>query len=407
MMKNKKILWSVLCVVVLAIAVVIAILLFGGRLRKTEILPEGLTEITFRDFEIEDKTYIGGTTAGQYDGKDLNNTLLCGKVTFSEEGQSFLMIGGKKPQGGFGLSTEEDAHTGETVLRLYDTNQDKSGVKFDEVYFHSDKAGVALVGTELDLKISIQYVDQDEDGMANDVKLGMWFGDNLYDNEYIYLKDYVDTEYSMGTWMTIYLINETELTVASVGEEVIETLPVGLKEIGFVDFGISGGIYEKGTTKGEYGGKSLDGTIFSGKVTFSEAGESYLMFGGKEAWGGFGISTIQDSETGAKVLRLYDTNGDKKGMKFNVYYFDSEVAGVPLIGEELDLKVSLEYVDKDGDDAKDDVKVGVWFNDTLYDNKYIYLNSFVNTSYSMGNWLTVYVTNGAELAVDSDATVNN
>ena len=104
-------------------------------------------------------------------------------------------------------------NTEEWVLRIYDTNRDKKGWKFQPIFLHSDVAGVPLVGKEVDVKISIQYVDQDGDGSENDVKLGMWFNDKLYNNEYIYLKNYTDLDYSMGTWMTLVIKEDATLVI--------------------------------------------------------------------------------------------------------------------------------------------------------------------------------------------------
>ena len=63
------------------------------------------------------------------------------------------------------------------------------------------------------MKVSIQYVDNDGDGTKNDVKVGMWFNDKLYENKYIYLKDYANLGYSMGTWMTIVVFQDAKLFI--------------------------------------------------------------------------------------------------------------------------------------------------------------------------------------------------
>lgn len=181
--------------------------------------------------------------------------------------------------------------------------------------------------------------------------------------------------------------------------EPIETMPAGLQELKFIDFGIESGDYIKGSYKGEYFGETLDNTVVSGKLTFTPRGDTHVLIGGKKAWGGFGISAIVPLHEDEWVLRLYDTNNDKKGVKFQPYYFYSDVAGVPLIGQELDFKVSIQYVDNDGDGLKNDVKLGMWFADKLYDNKYIYLKDFTDLSYSMGTWMTLVVFEDAQLTI--------
>jgi hypothetical protein len=48
---------------------------------------------------------------------------------------------------------------------------------------------------------------------------------------------------------------------------------------------------------------------------------------------------------------------------------------VPLTGAELDLQLSFQLVDNDGDRKKDDLKLGIWFNEVLYNNSYFYFNN--------------------------------
>lgn len=183
-------------------------------------------------------------------------------------------------------------------------------------------------------------------------------------------------------------------------QEVLETLPTDLEALSFIDFGITNGVYEQGTYKGEYGGSDINGTLISAKLTFTPKGDTHILIGGKEAWGGFGLSVIQMEDTEEWVLRIYDTNGDKKGWKFDPIFLHSDVAGVPLIGKEVDVKISIQYVDQDGDGVENDVKLGMWFNDRLYDNEYIYLKNYTNLGYCMGTWMTIVVREDATLVIN-------
>lgn len=180
----------------------------------------------------------------------------------------------------------------------------------------------------------------------------------------------------------------------------LETIPEGLEELHFIDFGIENGEYAKGTYKGEYGGTTLDDTLICSKLTFTPRGDTHVLVGGKAAMGGFGISALVPNKSDEWVLRLYDTNSDKKGWKFDPIYFYSDVAGTPVVGKEIDLKLSIQYVDNDGDGKENDVKLGVWFNDKLYENQYIYLKDYVNLSYSMGTWMTIVVFKDAKLFIN-------
>ena len=118
-----------------------------------------------------------------------------------------------------GIITQGKADkTGEHYLRLFDTDKDKTGKKFNDMYFYSDVARVTLVGEELDLKYSLEYVDHDSDGAADDLKLGVWFGGKLYNNRYIYIDNYVNNGHSIGNCLTIWVRNEAVFNVGRISE---------------------------------------------------------------------------------------------------------------------------------------------------------------------------------------------
>lgn len=365
--------------------------------KKQERLSEDLKQITFRDFGIKDGPYTDTVKQGQYSGESLNGTVFCGKVTFSEEGRARLVLGGTTSQGGFALSTVKDIETGKTVLQLSDSDLDRSGAKFEDYYFNSDVAGVPLIGEELDLKLSIEFVDADKDKKEDDVKLGVWFADKLYNNEYIYLKNYTETGHSMGNWLAVTL-QDASITVVSIGSVELETIPEGLRQLTIKDFGIDADSYVGGTYAGEYNAENLDGTIISMNVTFSDEGQAFLMFGGKMSWGGFGISTYKVG-TGESSLRLYDTMHQKESRRFDSILFHSDVAGVNLIGEELEMKVSIQFFDHGEDGSKNDLKLGFWFNGRLYNNEYVYIDDYTNTRHSMGTWMTIRLNDNAPLTI--------
>ena len=207
----------------------------------------------------------------------------------------------------------------------------------------------------------------------------------------------------MGTYLTLYTpkTSTSSVTVASIDMRPVEQLPTGLTKLGFKDFGIDANMYESASVKGQYKGKSLDGTLFNGKITFSKEGNAYLMIGGKEPWGGFGLTTAVNEKTGEAYLQLYDTKSGESKARFSRFSFYSSVAGVQLVDKELDLSLSIQYVDRDGDGKKNDIKLGVWFAGVLYNNRYIYLTDYTNTKHSMGTWMTIYATKGATVGVGS------
>ena len=360
--------------------------------------PEGLKEITFRDFG-----FINGDVtkypSGEYEGDTLDNTLFTGKITFPKKDSAHIMYGGKVAGGGFDIVPAKNETTGEWYLRLFDTNQDKTGRKFTEYKFYENVAGVPLVGEEVALSLSLQYVDHDNDGKKDDVKLGVWFGGKLYNNNYIYLDNFADTGHSMGTWMAFSVDKTTKIKIESVGKIDWKPLPEGFTVLEFKDFGFKPGSYEGGTKTGNCERESMDKTILSGVIMYSKEGETHFTYAGKKGLSGIDLVNVKDEKTGEYYLRLFDTNADKKGKKFTDMYFYSDVAGVPLVGEELDIKISLEYVNHDGGKTDNDLKLGMWFGGKLYNNRYIYIDNYVDNSHSVGSYMTVWVRNGATFNV--------
>ncbi len=367
-------------------------------------MPEGMTEITFHDFG-----YMDGNVTGypdkQYDGDTLDNTLFSGKITFPKTENIFLMYGGKISMGGFCFGTMQDTNTGEWSLRLFDSNADRSGQKFTEIRFYSEVAGVPLVGEELELSFSLQYIDHNKDGIQNDIKLGVWFGGKLYNNNYIYLDNFVDTGHSMGTHLSFY-VGKQSLDIRSVGEINWEPMPEGLTELTFRDFGYEDGDLP-GNSAGECAVETMNDTLFIGKITFPKAIGVSLLYGGKKDFGGFGFGTMQNASTGEWYLKFITNSGDNSDFKFNgesVFY--SEEAGMPLVGEAVDLSISLQYVDHDQDGIQDDVKLGVWFGGKLYCNRYIYMDNYVDTELSIGAWMSYYSMDSSISANVKSVTLN-
>lgn len=60
------------------------------------------------------------------------------------------------------------------------------------IHLQREKAGVEFYGNSFLLQISLEKVDSDNDKIADDVKLGVFFNGVLYDNTYIYLVDAAD-----------------------------------------------------------------------------------------------------------------------------------------------------------------------------------------------------------------------
>lgn len=143
----------------------------------------GFEKITFSDFGITDGKYQTKGNAFAVTGRrkySLNETMLCGKMYLSKD--TVLTIGGVT-SGWHGLR--------------FDVKQDGkiylywNGTKVEGPYatFDSSRAKTKLTDNWIDFKLSIQITDADGDGLQDDLKLCVWFDDNLYQNTYIVIPD--------------------------------------------------------------------------------------------------------------------------------------------------------------------------------------------------------------------------
>lgn len=350
----------------------------------------GLKQITFRDFGIADGGYHKDNYVksgiGLYEKADsLDGTMFSGYVTFptQEEGKAWIKIGGQDQWGEKGIEIGNNDGEKKNRLSLITNSMNETDRK--RHFMSSETAGCTLIGEKFFLQVSLQVVAADEDEVVNDIKVGVWFNGKLYDNEYIYLKDCAS---DLGNHIQLYSSNtEKPLLVESIAIANEEKLNPDLKKITFSHFGIQDGTYTyfpgdfavSGTYKGE-----LNNTVFCGRISFSSEMTAYLRIGGKEsAWKG--LSLTNQLGDGGLSIRNESSIGNGSRYKFN-----SDVAGTELLDNEFDLKLSFEVMDTDGDGAEDDVKLGVWFNDVLYNDTYIFLTDYAP---ALGSKMGIYCGN--------------
>jgi hypothetical protein len=203
----------------------------------------------------------------------------------------------------------------------------------------------------------------------------------------------------MTSQMVIYpQFEDHSITVEST--EVPETMPEGLTEITFSDFGIADGTYTVTETLGVYKNGSLDGTVFSGKVTFEAVGgNTWFMITKNGDWNG-GLVLCQRDNDEHKNLYLRTFNKATGGTTA-IATLTPEIAGVQLTGAEFDLQLSFQMVDNDGDGAKDDLKLGIWFNGVLYDNEYFYFNDCAFAQSDMTSRIILFAQSGFPIKIES------
>ena len=408
MKKSKKIIALLCTICILATSLVFA---FRTKAEKPlETLDPTMEQVTFRDYgEDIDGTYYaknGGDNfakIGYY--KSLEGKVFSGNITFSE-GPGYVYFGGSDDNPWRGLSIAggvDGVEAGCLALGFGD----------DTHILNPQVADCQLVGKEFPLKLTYEVIEKNGE---DTLKLGVWFDDKLYNNDYFYVSSYKDGTRDYTNYLTPYLAirpvgNTATITVRSDDPKAEEKLDSTLELVSFNTYGIDNGNYTS-TVEGKedpvlgefvvnkfYNG-DLAGKVFSADVTFSER-PAYLYFGDKNpnsAWGGFYFASGQDDMAADSLLFSF---GDK------TYEFKSSVAGLKLVGNPFNLKLSYQVVDNDGDGEEDSLKLGVWFNGKLYNNGYFYLSTYKNgtkdyTNY-LGGWCGIVMgTRSSYLTIKSD-----
>ncbi len=366
---------------------------------------------TFSDVGLTDQTVTGNLNWGEdwqsnTAAKTLDKTLFTGKIRFAGDSTKFgnLYIGGA-------VRGDTNKYRGFVIRGYNDTNPNltfgfagKDGIFYNKdgatneqiAEFYSDQAGVALRGnSELELAISVEYTDISTDGLVT-MQVGVFFNGKLYNNEYFTVKD-VPEEYltqnirwyapSGTNAIASYSLKDTSLANLAKEEVILEDAPEkAFSEWTFKDVGITA---DKTLTDNDLwdnnytNGRSLDKTIFRGKIKFSNDHSS-------QAFGNFYIGAKDPASESKWRGIVFTANGaDKLNFGFvgtdgcffdgtgktqntsNGYLavFDPAVAGTTLRGNaDLQVSISVEYVNQTSDTT--DLKLGVFFDGKLYDGKY-------------------------------------
>ena len=343
---------------------------------------EELQKVTFSDFGIKDATYTYSSeeivVQSSLNGKDsLDKTLLCGDVLL--DGSSFfqLMLGGK-----------ENVWDGVRLIVKADGTMELLGPKgcghqLIATLSPGDEE-TSFIGEKFNLMWSTEFVDHDDDGKTNDIKVGLWFNGVLYQNKYIIVPD--STE-GLGTIFAATCSAEGDsVTLNSIAELVDPPKQPNenFEKITFEYFGVADGTYEyNGSVEPTCEGKGRDTMnekIFCGDILFTGEGGNQFMIGGDgNAW--YGLCFIV-AENGQIALFWIDEEG-----AIPVATYDAATAGTPLVGEWMNLMISTEILDADGDGAEDDIELGVWFNGVLYKEAF---STILNKASGLGNCFGMY-----------------
>lgn len=140
----------------------------------------------------------------------------------------------------------------------------------------------------------------------------------------------------------------------------------------------------------------FDHLVVSGEFLFKETANAYVNIGGADSTKG--LKLYSDVETGSlKLAAASDSD--------TVVTMTSKMAGATLVGEPVHIDITSQFVDMDGDDVYNDLKLGVYFNGLLYNATYYYYKDYV-TNGEFGNHLGFYSDDGGKICVASEYTVD-
>ena len=348
-----------------------------------QTLPSDYKVYTHKDFNVPYGTYtaFNGTAAasGSIKGITKFDKAILHFPAISFEGDVDLNFAGQGPWEGFKLRAV--SKTG--ILQL----SSGYGQFITSPVDITDKlSGVDVVGGSYDLKISILYTDD------TTMEIGLWFNDVLYDNKYVTVDVSEKTKDKLGLYMGITSVTGGG-TITLQNPDSQEVLPSEYTTYTHGDFGVPYGTYTAANGAAAASGSvkgiaNFDKTILHfPKISFE--GDVDLNFAGMSSWEGFKLRAV--SKTGALQLG----SGYSQFITSPVDLTD-EVAGVDVVGGSYDLKISILYTDATT------IKMGIWFNDVLYDNKYITVDVSEKTKDKLGLFIGVTsITGGGAIRLES------
>ncbi len=170
-----------------------------------------------------------------------------------------------------------------------------------------------------------------------------------------------------------------------------EVLPDDFTKISFYSFDVDNGTYGTAislSVEGRYK-ETMDRTLFSGDVIFNNVGGFLTYAGGASAWHGM---RFEPQSNGTLVV-------SEAELRFPQFTITPEQAGTELVGNRFNLKITTEFIEADHDGLKNDVKFGIWINDVLYKNQYVYAANYADT---IGGYMGIYCpTEGTSMTVDA------
>lgn len=332
--------------------------------------------ISFCDFDIANGAYedVAGKI-GTYEGElaAISQTVFNGYVNFSSTRSSvgetrkqatlcFLGAeGGADSLYGMRLSNEyEYINVPDNALSLSFWNDGRP------IWLYSELAGVDLLDNEFKLAIQLCAADFDGDDNATDALVGVYINDVLYNNTWFKATNALGSS-NYGPCTRIYTVGSS-LIVASV---IDETFPSDLLTLTADEFGIagqwdcdgdSGVVYNELSSNYTPNNLSKDAMSLVGKtidLDLAYSGVNYLHFATANIQSWHGVR-IQTGDGFVKVESSLENTGSCPSVTCT-----PNMAGVDFT-KEFNLKLTFVPIND-----TNNVYVGVWFNNKLYNHQYL------------------------------------
>ena len=254
------------------------------------------------------------------------------------------------------------------------------------------------MGRNVEIRLSIEVTNLDNDGIDDDVRFWLYFGDELYKGAPI--QEAIDYTQYLGQYLSIYSTNsESSVTIASkvtppepenpLPEEPLPEEP-SLPEITFNSFSstaasgtISDGTYGFNNEQLAITGYLAEGfanKTFVGTVNFTDKHTTTICFAGKDGWGGVWLYT---SATGQ--LSFQDRHSTFAPISIDTRELKAE--NVPL-GQNVEIRLAIEVTNLDDDGLEDDVRFWLYFGDELYKGRPI--QEAIDYTQYLGQFLGIY-----------------
>lgn len=274
-------------------------------------------------------------------------------------------------------------------------------------------AGVDATGyfdKEMILQLSFEFVAVDADNIKDDLRIGLYVNGQVFKNA---------NAQNDGTWLYKNCEPSSVLggkiatyTGSSLGIQMSSIIPKNdsLTEVTWSDFSETQTFeyaapeeFLQTETSGEcYAYKlnsqdisQMSGTSLRVKITLNGSGlyGSRIHFAGTKQWYGIPFGVYDNNEE----LAIWDLNEtpnlEGKGNRAYIAKFKKDVANVDtFLKQEFTIRLTTEFGDYDGDGDEEDVQLGFYFGEELYNKQYLY---GYDCKQDFGNYVTIYTYGGS------------